>query len=69
MRFGHHLNYAAEEFVVRGSAKGLRPGSFRAPIQAFVPSELSGSLIGWRLLGLVRIAISAPFVYFGGLAL
>ncbi len=55
--------------VFMTTALVLFPGSFRAIIQAFVPSDLSGSLIGWRLLGLVRIAISAPFVYFGALAL
>ncbi len=55
--------------VVMTTALVLFPGFFRALIHTFVPSELSGSLIGWRLLGLVRIAISAPFVYFGALAL
>ena len=55
--------------VVMTTALVLFPGFFRAIIHTFVPSELSGSLIGWRLLGLVRIAISAPFVYFGALAL
>ena len=55
--------------VVMTTALVLFPGFFRALIHTFVPSELSGSLIGWRLLGMVRIAISAPFVYFGALAL
>ncbi len=55
--------------VVMTTALVLFPGFFRALIHTFVPSELSGSLIGWRFLGLVRIAISAPFIYFGALAL
>ncbi len=55
--------------VVMTTALVLFPGFFRALIHTFVPSELSGSLIGWRSLGLVRIAISAPFIYFGALAL
>ena len=55
--------------VVMTTGLVLFPGFYRAIIHTFVPSELSGSLIGWRLLGLVRIAISAPFVYFGALAL
>ena len=55
--------------VVMTTALVLLPDFFRALIHAFVPSEMSGSLIGWRILGLVRIAISAPFIYFGALAL
>ena len=50
--------------VVMTAALMLFPGFFRALIHVF-HSALSGSLIGWRILGLVRIAISSPFIYFG----
>lgn len=47
----------------------LAPQFIRVAIEVLVPNVLSGSLIGWRLLGIVRVAISAAFVYFGALAL
>ena len=55
--------------AVMTTALVLFPGFFRALIHVFVPSELSGSLIGLRVLGLVRIAVSTSFIYFGALAL
>ena len=59
------------------------PGFCRDLINAFLPSDsegetpqalktsldTSGSLIGWRLMGLVRVVISVALIYFGALAL
>ena len=47
----------------------LFPGFYRGLTNAFLPSDPSRSLAGWRLLGLVRVVISVPFIYFGALAL
>ena len=54
---------------VMTTALVLFPGFYRGLTNAFVPSDPSGSLSGWRLLGLVRVVISVPFIYFGALAL
>ena len=55
--------------VVMTPALMLFPGFYRGLTNAFLPSDPSGSLSGWRLLGLVRVVISVPFIYFGALAL
>ncbi len=55
--------------VVMTTALVLFPGFYRGLTNAFLPSDPSGSLSGWRLLGLVRVVISVPFIYFGARAL
>ena len=47
----------------------LFPVGFRALANAFVPSDPSESLIGWRIMGLAQVIISGLFIYFGALAL
>ena len=47
----------------------LFPEFYRSFTNAFLPSDPSGSLSGWRLLGLGRVVISVPCIYFGALAL
>jgi hypothetical protein len=59
------------------------PGFCRALTNAFLPSDYEGitpqalktsldtrgSLIGWRMMGLVRVVVSGLLIYFGALAL
>ena len=45
------------------------PDIFRVLANAFVPSDPSGNLAGWRMIGLAQVIISGLFIYFGALAL
>ena len=45
------------------------PGAFRALADEIMPSDPSGSLIGWRLVGLAVVLASAVLIYLGVLAL
>ncbi len=45
------------------------PAFFRGLAEVFVPSEPTGRLTGWRILGLAQVIVSWLFIYFGALAL
>ena len=47
----------------------LVPQVFRAVVSVFLGPDRNGRLNAWRALGVVRIAVNAPFIYFGALAL
>ena len=45
------------------------PGAFRALVKAFLPSDLGGSLIGWRIVGLAAVGAGVVLGYYGALVL
>ena len=45
------------------------PKVYIALFEALVPSEPTSDFAGWRVLGLIGVAIGALFIYFGLLAL
>lgn len=45
------------------------PSAYRSLVERFLPQEPEGRLIGWRIAGLVGVAIGAIFIYAGVLAL
>ncbi len=47
----------------------LFPGIFRAMVNAFLPSDTSGSLFVWRFRGLAGTLAGVLVIYFGVLAL
>ena len=47
----------------------LFPGAYRALAREFLPSDPSGRLVGWRIRGLVGVAVGVLLIYFGELAL
>ena len=47
----------------------LFPGTYRALVNAIVPSDASGSLILWRMAGLAGLILSVLLIYFGARAL
>ena len=47
----------------------LFPGIYRAMVNAFLPSDTSGSLFLWRFRGLAGTLVGVLVIYFGALAL
>ena len=47
----------------------LFPGAYRALANAFLPSDPSGSLTGWRMAGLAGVIAGVLLIYFGARAL
>lgn len=45
------------------------PDAYRALANEILPSDRSGSLIGWRIVGLAVVFAGALLIYFGALAL
>jgi uncharacterized protein YjeT (DUF2065 family) len=47
----------------------LFPAGYREIAQAVLPTSTDADLTGWRILGLIGVAIGGLLIYFGALAL
>ena len=63
------LPFVGWAFVAGSTFLLVFPGAYRALARKFLPSDLGGRLVGWRVRGLVGVIVGALFIYFGALAL